>query len=132
VDLRRRGARDLVASKNFGVGDDDHAGGVAQEPAAQSADLQMRFPGTFGLGFTLLKTLFDPDLLEPLAFAIVVAEHLDAVVLTQPTMNLGEELTSLGLGDLGFGQGVGDGTERLQTVQHQRLARILGLGAWRF
>ena len=116
------------AGLDAGIGDHHHSRGVAQKTAAQSGDLQPGFPGTLRLGFTLLKSLFNPDFLESLSFSIVVAEHLDAVVLAQPTMHLGEELTPLGLGDLRLGQGVGDGPERLKTLQGQGLLLIFGRG----
>jgi hypothetical protein len=45
-------------------------------------------------------TQFIPDLGEPLAFAVVVAEDMDGVVLSQPAVQLVEELAALGLGDL--------------------------------
>jgi len=49
-----------------------------------------------------------------LAFAIVVAEDVNGVILAKPAMKLGKEFAPLRLGDLRFGRAF---TERAESIE---------------
>src|ERR1700679_3495761 len=82
-------ALNLVAAKNFGVGDDDDSGLRTNKTPGGGADGDAGFFGAF-------ESIFLPDFLEPLAFPVIVAEDLDRIALAQPAMKLLKKFPALG------------------------------------
>ncbi len=62
---------------------------------------------TLDLGLRAFKAIFLPDFPEALALAIIIAKHVDSVVLPQPAVQLGEELAPLRFRHRGFQRAVG-------------------------
>src|SRR6185437_6690357 len=97
---------DFVTAKNFRICDDDQFRFVANKAAGEGTDLNL------GCGVVSVsrlvepqvrlygETMFFPDFFKALAFAVVVAENMNGVILSQPAMDLGEEFTALRFGDL--------------------------------
>ncbi len=118
---------DLITTEYLGVRHRHKFARVKQEAAGQGADQDLKRLGgrggatsgrrRFGFDRGLFKTVFLPNLLETLAFAVVVAEDLDVVVLAQPAMQLGEELASLSFGHMRFGSVPGDGTKSVEVLE---------------
>jgi hypothetical protein len=62
---------------------------------------------------------FLPNLLKPLALAVIVAKNVDGVVLPQPAVKLLEKFAPLRLGDLRFGRAIGQRTEGVERIKLQ-------------
>jgi hypothetical protein len=63
------------------------------------------------------EAVVGPELLEPLAFTVVVAEHVDGETAPEPAMQLGEELAPLRLGHRRLGGPGTQGTKHLQALE---------------
>ncbi len=61
--------------------------------------------------------MFFPDFLKALAFAVVIAENMNGIILSQPAMNLGEKFPALLLGDLRFGRTLSQRTKSVKTFK---------------
>jgi hypothetical protein len=114
----------LVAAKNLGIGHHDYLCLIAEESTGQAAQVYAqsgwrRRGLVVGRGGACQAILF-PDFHEALALAIVVAKQVNLVVLSQPAMNLGKKILSLGVGDLRFRRTLGEGAESLKAPQIPR------------
>ncbi len=115
---------DFVAPENFRIGDDDQFGFVADETTCERANSGLG-SGVWSLGrsearvFPKIRdarsqTQFRPDFLKPLPLAVVVAENVDGIILSQPAMNLLEKFAPLRLCNLWFGHAVSQRTESIE------------------
>src|SRR6185503_13202462 len=91
---------DFVTAKNFCIRHHDQFRFVTNEAAGEGADLDggdiaLRCPVGAARRPYLIKTMFLPDFLEALAFAVVVAENMNGVILSQPAVDLGEKFAAL-------------------------------------
>src|SRR5882724_10130953 len=82
---------DFVATKNLRVGDDGEFHFLADKTTGERSDLYCR---------CIAETEFLPDFLKALPLAVVVAENVNRIILTQPAVKLLEKFASLRLGDL--------------------------------
>ena len=115
---------DFVTAKNFRIGDDDKFCFVANESASERADLDgrdiaLRCPVGVVRRPYLIKTMFLPDFPETLAFAVVVAENVDGIILPQPAMKLLEKFAPLRLGNLRFRRAFGQRTKGVKAFKLQ-------------
>ena len=115
--LEAAGALHLVAAENFRVRDDDEFGGLKEKAARESAQGHAQGGG-------IAQAVFPPNLLEALAFAVVVAEEMDGVVLARPALQLLEKLAALSGGDGRLGALAADGAEDFQALEWQGLRVI--------
>ena len=102
---------DFVAAENFRIGDDNDFRGLKKKSARQArrcATCNVR---------GVAETVFPPDFLEALAFAVVVAKHMDGIILARPAMQLREEFSALRFGDLRFGRAIADGPEHFEALE---------------
>ncbi len=63
--------------------------------------------------------MFFPDFFKALAFAVVVTENMNGVILSQPAVDLGEEFTALRFGDLWFGRAFGRRSEGVDRIKKE-------------
>src|SRR5262245_10585173 len=77
--------------------------------------------------------LVSPDFLEPLPFAVVVAEHMDGVILPQPAMHLREKFAALRFRHLQFKRASGERAVGVQALELRTVNwgfRIADCGLW--
>jgi len=61
--------------------------------------------------------MFFPNFLKPLTLAVVVAENMNDIILSQPAMQLLEKFTTLRLGDWQFRRALGQRTKRIERIK---------------
>ena len=106
------GALHLVAPKNLRVGHHHQFGRLEEKAPRQRADANLQPAG-------VAQPVFPPNLLEPLALAVVVAENHDRMALARPSVQLPEEFLALRLRDVRLWRPVSDGPENLQPLKAQ-------------
>ena|SRR5437879_3542556 len=123
----------LVAAEDLGVRDDDPFAVFAKKTAGQRADVQV---GTGVLSVCLFsrvrwerrlagnlshvaESVFLPNLSDPPAFAGIITEDVNGVVLAQPAMQLREKFTALCLGDLRLRSAVAERTKGLERKERK-------------
>src|ERR1051325_4167636 len=117
---------DFVSAKNLGIRHNHDFGFFAEETASEGAKMSLQALA-FGLpwsagnlrvdgildGFRVrvFEAVFAPDLAESLALAVVVAEELNGIALSEPAVELVEEFPALSLGNLRFRGSLGQRPE---------------------
>jgi len=112
---------DFIAAENFCIGHDDNLGVVADKTASEGTDLDL------GRGVGFVSRLFEPqarryteffpDFLKALAFAVVVAENMNGIILSQPAVDLGKKFTALRFGDLRFRRAFAQRTKSVERCE---------------
>src|SRR6266436_7611395 len=119
---------DFVPAKDLGVCDDDNFRFLAKKSAGKRAQISLQLLRSFArrsrdLQFARsirdawiqsFKTIFAPNLGEPLALAIVVAKELHRVTLPQPAVELIEKFPALDFGNLRLGRPLGQRPEGVE------------------
>ncbi len=83
----------FVTAKDFGVGDDDHAGLFAKKTAMSPQStvhspwsVRLAWLWTVGRGLWTFQIQLFPNFAKPLPLAVVVAEQVDGITLAGPTL----------------------------------------------
>ena len=129
-------ALDFVAAKNLRVGDDYELGLVADEATRERTEMQRRTGvapvSNFFFSFfrwrqaRRLSYKFSPNLLKPLALAVVVAKDVNGIILPQPAMELLEKFAPLRLGNLRFGRALGERTKGVERSENRSVELRFG------
>ncbi len=117
----------FVTAKNFRIRHNDQLRCGAKKSARQRAEIGDEL-------FVVGKTKLFPNFLEPLTFAVVVAENLDGKILPQPAVELREKFPALCLGDRWFRRALAERTKGFKRIQLQieRFASRTSFAGFRF
>src|SRR5262249_31563837 len=99
----------FVSAEDFGIGNHNQFRIIEQKAPAEIADGDARKR-------VERQLVFLPDFTEPLLLAVVIAENIDVVALSQPAMELIEKLTALRFGNQRFWCLLGERTESFKAV----------------
>ena len=99
----------LVPAKHLRIAHHHPAPGTVEESPAQGAERDIQFAAF------RFKPVLRPQLLQPLLFARVVAEHEHGVILATPAVELGKKFAPLRIDNLWISHAPFHWTESLQT-----------------
>src|ERR1017187_4228187 len=127
---------DFVTAKNLRIRDDDQLCFVTNEAASERTKVQRRTGvapvSNFFFSFfrwrqaRRLSYKFSPNLLKPLALAVVVAKDVNGIILPQPAMELLEKFAPLRLGNLRFGRALSQRTEGVERSENRSVELRFG------
>ena len=110
---------DFVTTENLCVGHHNNARRFADESSRERTYVQRGAQ----FRFLAVEPVLRPDLLETLAFTVVIAKHVYFRTLAQPAMQLIEEFPPLRLGDLRFRRAIDLRAERFETREERLINR---------